>query len=368
MRRTLKPLPLFPVEPDQDLDLSKLRQVRANGSPWFAVPDNPATVPVPLPVILADVVGDYTERDRKLFRFLLHAAFDGLERGQQIHTVPIRDVARVFQSAGGDKNSNWIMESARRLARTRVEYRINCGDPRFDVAKEEAGEGFAVFLSAAKKTDMGTLVYEIPRMLVDIILKPYRFARLRTHFVIGLSGKHAVSIYEILEAFANKDDPQFTVSLPEFRQWLKLPPDKYPVWKDFNKWVIQPALKQINDEPEAAGFSVEMIPIRLGREFGALHFRLEKSDMRVKFDEIQQKTADEVRRLKALTDTPTISSETMSIVGKLYPSADAFQIRYEWAEFWKQRGRKELRNPNKAFLKFADRWAALRKIPSTLSR
>lgn len=336
--------------------------MRANGSPWFPSPDNPATVPVPLPVILADVVGDYTERDRKLFRFLLHAAFEGLERGQQVHSIPLRDVGRVFAELGGDKDNRWIMESARRLARTRVEYRITCGDPRFDVAKEEAGEGFAVFLSAAKKTEMGTLIYEIPRMLVDIILKPYRFARLRTHFVIGLSGKHAVTIYEILEAFANKDDPQFMVSLGEFRQWLKIPDGKYPVWKDFNKWVIQPALKQINDEPEAAGFSVEMETIKAGREIAVLHFKLTKTRLRDHLDGIHQENAAAIRALKAMPNGPRLSLKTMDIVRKLYPTADVSLIHRDWVEMWRKRGSKALRSPNKAFISFADAWAKARHI------
>jgi plasmid replication initiation protein len=33
-----------------------------------------------------------------------------------------------------------------------------------------------------------------------------------------------------------------------------VPEDSYATWKDFRKWVLDPALKQINDDPLGAGF------------------------------------------------------------------------------------------------------------------
>ena len=46
------------------------------GNPWVPSPADPATVPVPLPIIIVGVNGPYTERDRKLWMFLLHAFWD----------------------------------------------------------------------------------------------------------------------------------------------------------------------------------------------------------------------------------------------------------------------------------------------------
>ena len=57
------------------------------GDPWVPSPADPATVPVPFPVIIVSVEGPYTERDRKLWTFLLHAVWDELEPGV-IHEIP----------------------------------------------------------------------------------------------------------------------------------------------------------------------------------------------------------------------------------------------------------------------------------------
>jgi len=57
------------------------------GNPWTPTPEDPATVPLPFPVIIVSVEGPYTERDRKLWAFLLHAVWD--ELGEvNVHEIP----------------------------------------------------------------------------------------------------------------------------------------------------------------------------------------------------------------------------------------------------------------------------------------
>ena len=61
------------------------------GNVWLPTPEDPATIPVPLPVIIVAVEGPYTEQDRKLWTFLLHAVWDDLET-QPVHELPVRDI------------------------------------------------------------------------------------------------------------------------------------------------------------------------------------------------------------------------------------------------------------------------------------
>ena len=64
------------------------------GNPWLPSPDDPATIPIPLPIIIVSVEGPYTEQDRKLWTFLLHAVWD--ELGEKvIHEIPIREITRI---------------------------------------------------------------------------------------------------------------------------------------------------------------------------------------------------------------------------------------------------------------------------------
>jgi len=361
-RKIRAPLPLFPVEPDDDFDAARLPLVRANGSVWHPQPDNPASVPVPLPVILANVLGPYTELDRKLWRFLLHAAWDDLDT-KRLHTIRVLEIARVFSELTGNKDYSWVMQSARRLAQTRIEYKITCGDPRFDVSKDEAGEGFAVFLSAAKKTDMGFLIYEIPAALIEIIKKPLRFARIRTHFVITLSGKHSVTLYEILESFANLRNPRVTVSLTELREWLNLAPDAYADWRDFNKWVLMPALRQINANPEGAGFSVELRQVKSGKTITHLEFSLTKTDERELTDTLQQSSAEAMRVIgKAGPGQPLIPMQALNEIRAMYPKADMREVENDYLSWWTEGGRKQIRYVGAHFKKFAHSWADRRGL------
>src|SRR5712691_12408194 len=84
------------------------------GDPWVPSPADPATVPVPLPIIIVSVNGPYTERDRKLWMFLLHAFWDELV-DRTIHEVPIKEINSVFRGFGGEHDIKWVWESAERL-------------------------------------------------------------------------------------------------------------------------------------------------------------------------------------------------------------------------------------------------------------
>ena len=79
------------------------------GNPWVSSRHDPATVPVPLPVIIVSVEGPYTERDRKLWTFLLHAVWGELEESI-IHEMSVRDINHVFRALGGEHDTKWIWE------------------------------------------------------------------------------------------------------------------------------------------------------------------------------------------------------------------------------------------------------------------
>ena len=101
----------------------ELSGIQPTGNPWILDNADPATVPVPLQVVITHVEGPYTERDRKLWTFLLHVAFDDLGK-QGGHEVEIKDINSVFRALGGQHSTEWIWESAKRLSRTIVEFEV----------------------------------------------------------------------------------------------------------------------------------------------------------------------------------------------------------------------------------------------------
>jgi hypothetical protein len=85
----------------------------------------------------------------------------------------------------------------------------------------------------------GVLRFQFPGLLIPILKDPRRFARLRTHFMIELSGKYAVTLYELLESVANKDVPELRARVDELRQWLKVPEGKLLRWPDVRTHLIK---------------------------------------------------------------------------------------------------------------------------------
>jgi Initiator Rep protein, WH2/Initiator Replication protein, WH1 len=271
---------------------SELDGIQPTGSPWIISNDDPATVPVPLQTVIVKVEGQYTERDRKLWVFLLHAVFDELGN-KGIHSLPVRDINAVFRKLGGDHGTNWLWESAKRLAKTTIEWEYTLGDERV--------QGVSSLFEAQvhkKARETGTLNFAFPQLLVPIIKDPSRFARLRVHFLLKLSGKYAVTLYELLEGYVNRRDGQCRVSIEELRTWLKVPSGSYQNWKDFRKWVLDPALKQINDDPLGAGFSVEYEPIRKGRFYHEIVFHLTKTPKRIQSDKLIKLASGDAKTIR----------------------------------------------------------------------
>ena len=126
--------------------------------------------------------------------------------------------------------------------------------------------------------------FQFPSSAVPILKDPRRFARLRTHFLIELSGKYSVTLYELLESVANKDVPEFRASVDELRQWLKVPEGKLLRWQDLRRYVLEPAVRQINDNPTGAGFQVRMKVDKESRAITGVVFEVSKTKERQAID------------------------------------------------------------------------------------
>lgn len=329
-----------------------LKQVRASGSVWVNNPDDPATVPVPLQVIMVKVDGPYTERDRKLWTFLLHAVWDDLET-KTLHELSVSDINRVFRDLGGDHSIEWIWESARRLARTVVEWECTYGDDRLKEQGVSSLFGAVVSKSARQS---GRLKFHFPALLIPIIKQPHRFARLRVHFMMSLSGKYAVTLYEILEGFVNRKDGLFECSIADFRQWMKVPDGTYPTWKNLKLRVIDPAVAQINADPLGAGFSVEYEPIREGRFYDRLRFRLTKTNGRAAADaKIKRKVAvaKAIAEGKANGRPLLLSTHIDKARNATGYVLDMEKVEQEFWTHWESKGRPPLKSVEAAFIGFA---------------
>ena len=332
---------------------SELDGIQPSGSAWVISNDDPATVPVPLQTVIVNVEGPYTERDRKLWVFLLHAVFDELGK-QPIHSLSVLEINSVFRQLGGDHGTNWLWESAKRLAKTTVEWEYDLGDERIMGVDNLFGAQVH-----KKARDTGTLNFAFPQLLIPIIKDPSRFARLRVHFLLKLSGKYAVTLYEILEGFVNRRDGQCRVTIAELRSWLKVPADSYPDWKNFRHRVLKPAIKQINDDPLGAGFSVEYEPIRKGRFYNEIVFHLTKTPKRIQSDKLIKLAsgdANTIRASKAKGRPALLAKDVDRVAQNTGYLLDMDEMERQFWAYWENKGKPDFnKGVAVAFKGFVDR-------------
>lgn len=303
------------------------------GNPWQPSEPDPATVPVPLPVIIVKVEGPYTERDRKLWTFLLHAVWDELGV-QPVHELAVAKVNQVFRDLGGEHDTQWIWECAGRLTRTIVEWERTEGDDRY----QGVASLFQAEIGTSAKT-LGILRFAFPPLLIPILKEPRRFARLRVHFLIGLSGKYAVTLYELLEGVANKIDPILDVSLATLRQWLKVPAGKLSRYQDFRRYVLEPALQQINANPLGSGFTVDVQALKKSRAIDRLRFTVRKANERLALeDALREGSATRSgRRHSPVNHSPEpllarvhLSPSDYEKAGTAAPGWDIYALESQW--------------------------------------
>ena len=310
------------------------------GNPWKVTKDDPATVPVPLPVVIVSITGPYTERDRKLWAFLLHAVWDELGV-KPVHELSVTKINQIFRDMGGQHESEWIWESSKRLTKTIVEWERTESDERY--------HGIASLFQAEitkSAKEQGMLRFAFPPLLIPIIKEPRRFARLRVHFLLKLSGKYAVTLYELLEGVANKNDPVLIASIDDLRQWLKVPTEKLIRYQDFRRFVLESAVEQINRDPSGAGFRVDMEPVKKGRAVDKIRFTVCKTDDRARM-ESELKNSD----LPLFSDPVKLSPIDYERTREAAPGWDIYYLESEWREWYEKTG-KIPDNPGKAFVGF----------------
>jgi hypothetical protein len=343
---------------------------KATGDLWKPSIENPATVPVPLPVVVVRVEGPFTALDRKIWLALVRHAWDNLDKPGHIHHLPIADLISLFRKVSGrrDLGDKGLIESGRsaeeadaarfwqsirRLVKTTIEW------------EDSDYMGINSLLGARMDKEVrkaGKLYYSFDPLLVQHVLAPRVWARLNVHVVMKLRSKYAVTLYEILEAYANRESKICVASLDEVRGWLKVPEDSsYNGWKDFRRRVIEPAVDEINKHSDEAGFVVDYQAIRQGKAFSKLQFTVTKTEGRAERDvQMSRKAVMQKRRAKASAgiadpdNPPMPSGDALDSFRSKWPGVDPYEVINRFQDKWRAEGCHVIRSADGAFLKFAE--------------
>lgn len=110
-----------------------------------------------------------------------------------------------------------------------------------------------------------------PNVIPYLTLLSQRFTSYDLRYVAQLGSSYAIRLYELLKQFSKSGER--TIALNAFKERLELM-DQYPRFFDLKRWVVQPAVNEINVHTD---LEVEWDTVKKGRRIVGLIFIMRKS-------------------------------------------------------------------------------------------
>lgn len=198
-----------------------------------------------------------TLADRRLYNYLLHHAFKTLNKTLE-HSIKLTDLQGVY--GAGMPSLEHIKESLRRLMRTLIE---------FETEKNKQKKFVIIGLLSYADIDEKNRVlnYSYPESCRMLFAEPVLLEKclIQAHFTY----KYSNMLYEILATEYYKENKVFEIEVEDLRAQLHIEQDKMRNFTDFNRFVLEPALKEINSY---ASFATKFSQIKQGRKVTHLNF------------------------------------------------------------------------------------------------
>ena len=202
---------------------------------------------------------------RRAWNVLLANAYSELQTAE-IHRVSVVELAAKLGYNSNDLD--YLKETLEALGACQVKWNLLNKD------KKEKW-GFANLLASAE-IENGICSYEFPKPLRLKLHNPRVYAKLNLRLQNRFRSRYALVLWEVCFDYFDTDRDQGEtpfIPLEVFKGLMGLEKDEYPIFKELNRNVIKPAIKEINDLTD---YHVEIEQKRLGRRIGELKFRITK--------------------------------------------------------------------------------------------
>ena len=202
---------------------------------------------------------------RRAWNVLLANAYDELPN-TDIYRVSVAELAAKL--GFNSKNENYLKEILEALVDCKVEWNL------LDKDKEEEW-GVAVLLASADIKD-GICTYGFAPHLRLKLHNPRIYAKLNLRLQNQFKSQYALVLWEVCFDYFDADRDQGEtpfISIETFKALLGLGKDEYPIFSEFNRSVIKPAIKEIN---VLTNYHVGVEQKRMGRPIAELKFRITK--------------------------------------------------------------------------------------------
>ncbi len=164
----------------------------------------------------------------------------------------------------GLKNTKHLKECLKLLVETSVEFNI------FNKDKKVWGV-FGLLAGAVIKD--GICSYSYSRELQELMQNPLMFTKVNLLIEQNFTSKYSLFIYELcLDYHGIKQSPM--MPLDKFKDYLGLKKTQYPLFKDINKHILKPSIKEIN---KTTDLFIELEKGKEGRKVVGVKFHITKN-------------------------------------------------------------------------------------------
>ena len=238
------------------------------------------------------VQGKMTHLQRRAWNVLLANAYNELPN-KEIHSV---SVAELSAKLGFDsKNDEYLKETLEALVDFTVEWNI--------LRKDKKQEwGVAGLLAEARIVD-GICYYEYSHSMRQRLHNPRLYSKLNLRLQNRFTSRYALILWEVgFDYFDTERDQGETPFIPleTFKMLMGLDETDYLLFKELNRNVIKPAIKEIN---ALTDYHVEVEYKRIARKVAELKFRIEQ----VKQLPVQESVFPDIENL------PPVAVELMQV-------------------------------------------------------
>lgn len=199
---------------------------------------------------------------RKIANALLFNAYSELATKQE-HQIHIRTLSTLIGYNSNELNA--IKKALVSLISTVVEWNL-IDKERVD----NAGVWNASAIIADASIDGAVCTYSYSNKMRQLLFHPEMYGRLNMQVQARFKSSYGLVLYENCARYQNiQETPWF--DMPVFRKLMGVEDEKYPVFKDFRKRVIDAAVKEVN---EYSGMDINYLLKKVGRIPVAIKFHI----------------------------------------------------------------------------------------------
>lgn len=220
--------------------------------------------------ILINISSSATLAQRRLFNVILHKVYNDLgDFSKQYFYLSAQELIELL---GGESKANYqrFLEDCKALVKTVITWNV--------LETDKGLEQFSISaLISSILFDQGTLKIELPGMLREKLVENNQYIKFNLQLQNKFSSKYSLVIYELCKEFYREkekvgESPWF--SIENIKQLVGVDNNEYSNFKDFNKWVLKVAEKEINRDSD---ISISFSYLRRSRKITHIKFTIKQN-------------------------------------------------------------------------------------------